>query len=860
MTRLSLGLGSAEDLVLLLVTTSTNPYRLPATVVPSAYKIFMAPDLEAATFSGRVEISVDVNESVETFALNALDLEVGAAVITINGTTYRSAEPSYDAEYQTANFAFDDALPLGRGTIEISFSGILNDLLHGFYRSTYTDDTGVTHTLATTQFESHDARRAFPCWDEPAYKATYEVHLTVPSHLAAYSNSAVVSDVDLGNGQRSVSFAPTMKMSTYLVAFVVGPFAETPVIDVRGVPVRIIYPLGKGHLTAIGMETAIHALEFFTDYFAIPYPGDKLDLIAIPDFAAGAMENLGLVTFRDTALLVDPDRASFNEVERVAAVVNHEIAHMWFGDLVTMDWWEGIWLNEAFATFMESICTDHFRPQWKKWVGFNTSRDMAFNVDGLHSTRAIEYEVVSPNDCRGMFDILTYIKGCAVLRMLEQYLGEETFRDGIRLYLKKHAYANTVTQDLWNALEESSQQPVGQIMNTWILQGGHPLIKVENGTITQTPFSYLPPQENSNVGTDFLVPVLSREISSKKISKQLLTTPSAELATSGIAVVNAGGSGFYRTAYGDGELAAIAAHLDELDELERAVLFSDTWASIYVGGATIRGLLTLATGLRNLDEPSSWSVIGTALATIDRITDDEGRVVLAGAVRRIYGPVLERLTWSPIPGESEQAGELRAMAVEMLGIYGKDPEVIAEALRLFDDHRVSGDLAQPIVAITAAQNRPGTYEELDARRKAATTPQDEQRYLFAAVAIPDVELALETYERCYGEFRSQDAPFLMGVLATNRVHGETLWRKITSEWDRATTYFPPDMHIRLATGVPTLIASESLAREVRAFHEAHPLKASHQTLVQMLDRMDRGVAFGNRVREGLAATLDGVGR
>ena len=834
---------------------TTNPYRLPRTVVPSNYQIHLTPDLEKFTFDGRVVIDLDINESVTSFALNAKELELSSASVTVAGQTFVSGAPSFNEEYETATFTFDAALPTGAAVATITFTGILNDQLHGFYRSTYTDNNGVSHTIATTQFESHDARKAFPCWDEPAFKATYEVTLVVPSHLAAYSNSAVVRESDLGNGQREVVFDRTMKMSTYLVAFVVGPFESTEEVVVRGVPLRVIYPIGKGHLTAIGMETAVHAIEFFTDYFDIPYPGDKLDLIAIPDFAAGAMENLGLVTFRDTALLVDPTTGAHSEIERVAEVVNHEIAHMWFGDLVTMEWWEGIWLNEAFATFMESICTDHFRPQWQKWVGFNPARDMAFNVDGLHSTRAIEYEVISPNDCRGMFDVLTYIKGCAVLRMLEQYLGEETFRDGIRIYLKKHAYGNTVTKDLWSALEESSGQPVGAIMDTWILQGGHPLVKVENGTISQSPFSYLPPQDKSAIGSLWQVPVLSREIGSATINKQLLTSASAPLATSGVAVVNAGGSGFYRTAYGNTELAAIAAHLTELDVLERAVLFSDTWAAVMVGGATLQGLLTLATGLTDLDEPSTWSVIGQAIGMIDRIANDEERVELGGVVRRLYQPVLQRLTWNPAAGESEQAGELRGMVIEMLGIYGHDSDVIAEALRRFDANEVSGDLARAIVMIAADQHRPGTSAILDERRKNATTPQDEQRYLFALAGIPSEAVALETLEKCLSEFRSQDAPFLMGAMIANRSIGEFVWRWITERWGQLTEHFIPDMHAMMLGGVVTLFKNGDLAREVRAFHESNPLQSRHVTLIQMLDRLERGVLFGERVRGTLLETL-----
>ena len=465
-------------------------------VRPVSYRLHLEPNLESATFAGTVEIDLDLATAASAITLHALELAIEPAELVAGSASFVSSSPTFDATYETATFAFASEIPAGRCTMLLRFTGILNDQLHGFYRSTFTDDTGVEHVIATTQFEATDARRAFPCFDEPSLKATYQTTLVIPEHLEAYSNTAVIADMATADGRRSVTFAETMIMSTYLVAFVVGPFEATEVTMVRGVPVRIVYPVGKGHLCAWAMEAAVHALEFFTDYFAIAYPGDKVDLVAIPDFAAGAMENLGCVTFRETALLA----------------INHELAHMWFGDLVTMGWWEGIWLNEAFATFMESICTDHFRPEWKKWVSFNPSRDMAFTVDGQHSTRPIEYEVISPNDCRGMFDILTYVKGCSILRMLEQFLGEETFRDGIRIYLKRHAYANTVTADLWAALEEASSLPVGQIMDTWIYQGGYPLISVEDGVITQQPFAYAEATGVSAIGSTWQVPVLIRSL------------------------------------------------------------------------------------------------------------------------------------------------------------------------------------------------------------------------------------------------------------------------------------------------------------------------------------------------------------
>jgi len=295
--------------------------------------------------------------------------------------------------------------------------------------------------------------------------------------------------------------------------------------------------------------------------------------------------------------------------------------------------------------------------------------------------------------------------------------------------------------------------------------------------------------------------------------------------------------------------------LTELDVLERAVLFSDTWAAVMVGGATLHGLLTLATGLTDLDEPSTWSVIGQAIGMIDRIANDEERAELGGVVRRLYQPVLHRLTWNPTAGESEQAGELRGMVVEMLGIYGHDSDVIAEALRRFDANEVSGDLARALVMIAADQHRPGTSAILDERRKSATTPQDEQRYLFALAGIPSEAVALETLEKCLSEFRSQDAPFLMGAMVANRSIGEFVWRWITERWGQLTEHFIPDMHAMMLGGVVTLFKDGELAREVRAFHESNPLQSRHVTLIQMLDRLERGVLFGERVRGTLLETL-----
>jgi puromycin-sensitive aminopeptidase len=834
------------------MTTESNPYRLDPTVVPSAYRIFITPNLDEATFAGRVEIDVEIKESTSTVKLNAIELDLGAATLTTGGTAHRSIDLALDETYEVATFTFDSPLPTGSAVLEIAFNGILNDQLHGFYRSTFTDPDGVKHTIATTQFENTDARRAFPCWDEPAFKATYQVNLTVPSQLAAYSNSPISSDTDLGNGQRTVSFAPTMKMSTYLVAFIIGPFEETAAMDVDGVPLRIVYPIGNEHLTAHALEAGAFALRFFSQYFDIPYPGDKLDMVAIPDFMQGAMENLGCITYRMPDLLINPATASVAEMKRVAKVVMHEIAHMWFGDLVTMEWWEGIWLNEAFATFMEVMCQDAFRPQWEVWVTFTAERDLALDIDGLHATRPVEYEVVSPEDTQGMFDRLTYEKGAAVLRMLEQYLGVETYRDGIRHYLRKHSYANTRTTDLWDAIEEVSGAPARDVMNTWILQGGYPLVTLQDGLITQHPFAYGPARGASSIGSSWKVPVMARSLKGGATSVHLLKDTPIAIAEEPPVVLNAGGSGYYRSRYGVTESAALADHIDELSAIERAVLLSDNWALLLSSQISVEQFLTIGAGLGDLDEPTPWGTLAGAVSFIDRALHDAQLGNFAVKVRSIFNPQFERLGWEATAGESTLTPQLRALVLSTLGTTGGNESIKAEAVRRFETNDIDGDLANAILRVVAHQNRPGDYETFFERYKTAPSPQEEQRYLRALSGFGDDRIGVDAANKCFaGEIRSQDASGTLGLLSMNAVSGPAVWRVITSRWDEAFKKFPPNTMSYMTLGVRTYINDAAFADEVEAFHDAHRLPGEQKTVQQNIERMRVGLTFAAAMREQL---------
>ncbi len=842
-------------------------YRLPTTVRPHAYRLVLTPDLPAATFSGDVEIDVTIEAPTPTITLNAAELDITFAELNdANPDAGYALAPTaiaLDPDEERATLTFPEPLMPGPATLHLGFTGVLNDKLHGFYRSTFTDESGTEQIIATTQMESTDARRAFPCWDEPALKATFEVTLVVDATLAAYSNGSVVEESTEADGRRRVRFAPTMAMSTYLVAFIVGPLEATEPLPVNGVPLRIVHPPGKGHLTQFALTVGAHALTFFTDYFGIPYPADKLDLVAIPDFAFGAMENLGCVTFRESALLVDPTQASRVELERVADVVCHEIAHMWFGDLVTMKWWNGIWLNEAFATFMEVLAVDAFRPEWQRWVSFGVEREAAMAVDGLHATRPVEFHVGRPEEAQGMFDVLTYQKGGSVLRMLEQFIGPDVFREGINDYLTTHSYGNTETSDLWDALERSSGRAVRTIMDTWINQGGYPLVRVgEDGSLTQTPFSYRG-DPGGAIGSDWQVPVLARPLERGDFDPLpvLMTGPATTPVAAGAGiVVNAGGSGYYRVSYPTAMVGQLAEHLGELAPLERYNLVSDSWAAALSGQAPLADVLAVARALVTSAEgdPSVWSVVLGALGLFDRIVPDADRPVLARAVRTLLGPLSRDLGWDPRDDDGERTPSLRAAVLRTLGTIGADDDVKAEAARRFGQAGsvpLHPDTESAVLDIVAADGGTAEFEAFLARYRSPSTPQEEIRYLYSLASFSDPALASRTFDLALTEVRTQNAPFVLQSLVANRTNGPAAWERITEEWDTLVAMFPANILPRMLDGVRVLCTPPELADRVTAFVQSHPLAAGGRTVEQILERLAVNVAFGRREGVDLADTL-----
>jgi puromycin-sensitive aminopeptidase len=848
-------------------TTDTDApaYRLPTTVRPHAYRLVLTPDLPGATFTGDVEIDVTVDQPTSSITLNAAELEITFAELNDadpdGGYALTPTGIELDAEEERATLTFAEPLEVGPATLHLSFTGILNDKLHGFYRSTFTDESGAEHIIATTQMESTDARRAFPCWDEPELKATFEITLVVDDSLAAFSNGAVADESPEPGGGRRVRFAPTMVMSTYLVAFIVGPLEATNPLEVDGVPLRIVHRPGQGHLTQFALTVGAHALRFFTAYFGIPYPADKLDLVAIPDFAFGAMENVGCVTFRESVLLVDPSQAARVELERVADVICHEIAHMWFGDLVTMKWWNGIWLNEAFATFMEVLAVDAFRPEWQRWVSFGVEKEAAMAVDGLHSTRPVEFPVGRPEEAQGMFDVLTYQKGGSVLRMLEQFVGPDVFREGINDYLTTHSHGNTETSDLWDALERSSGRAVRAIMDTWINQGGYPLVRVgDDGVLTQEPFSYRA-EPGGAIGARWQVPVLTRSLNDGTYEPLpvLLQGATAGRTEPG-SLVNAGGSGYYRVSYSTAMVEVLAGRLTELQPLERYNLVSDTWAAALSGRAPLSDLLRLARALVDSAEgdPSVWSVVLGALGLLDRVVPDADRPTLTLAIRTLLGPLARHLGWDPRSDDDERTPALRSSVLRTLGTIGEDPDTQVEASRRFTAAAADPlhpDTESAILDIVAWSGGAPEFDAFLARYRNPANPQEENRYLYALASFTDPALARRTFDLALSEVRTQNAPFVLQSLVANRITGPAAWQRVTEEWDSLVAKFPSNILPRMLDGVRGLCAPPELAAQVTAFVETHPLPAGGKTVEQILERLAVNVAFGEREGSGLGATL-----
>ncbi|MFH1535775.1 MAG: M1 family metallopeptidase, partial [Patescibacteria group bacterium] len=608
--------------------------RLPVHVKPERYKIMLKPDLNEFTFTGEEIIYLSLDKPTKQITLHSVDLEIESA---------EASKISYDKKTETVTLTFPKTLPKGKREIKLIFKGILNDKMRGFYRSKYSKD-GNEKYLATTQFESTDARRAFPCFDEPHQKAIFDVTLMIPKGHTAISNT-IESDIkEHESGYQIIEFAPTPKMSTYLLAFIVGEFEYIEGESGKGKTVRVFTMPGKKEQAKFALDVAIKCLDFYEDYFGIDYPLPVLDLVAIPDFAAGAMENWGAVTFRESTLLFDETISSSANKQWVALVIAHELAHMWFGNLVTMKWWNDLWLNEGFACYIEFLAIDEIYPEFDVWTQFvSTEMADAFALDSLKNTHPIEVNVQDPAEISEIFDDVSYSKGASIIRMLAQYLGYNDFQRGLQRYLKKHAYGNAETFDLWQVLEEVSGKPVAKIMANWTGKAGHPVIRVkrkgESGKLelTQNRFFSSPiSKKESKDNTVWSIPIRIKNQELRIMDKKTITIPKTEEK------LNEGEVSLVRVDYPKNYLMGFK----KLSAPDRLGLIRDSFDLAESGNSPTTLALELALNYKEENDYTVWSELTGKISKLDSLLAYESVYEqFRNYGRKIYGRIAKKMGW-----------------------------------------------------------------------------------------------------------------------------------------------------------------------------------------------------------------------
>jgi aminopeptidase N/puromycin-sensitive aminopeptidase len=830
------------------LTYSASAQRLPQTVTPEHYALTLAPDLKAATFTGKETIDITLSKPATTITLNAAEIKFISVTTTLGGKTL-TAKVTEDVEKQQATFDFGELLPAGKLTLAIDYTGILNNELRGFYLS-----KTAKRNYAVTQFESTDARRAFPSFDEPAFKATFDVTLIVDQDDTAISNTNVIHDEPSGAGKHAVTFARTPKMSTYLLVFLVGDFKCLSGSS-DGVPIRACATPDQVQYGAFALSAAEFVLHYYNTYFGIKYPMPKLDMIGIPDFEAGAMENFGAITYRESDFLLDTSHASIGAQREVALVVAHEMAHQWFGDMVTLKWWDNTWLNEGFATWMENKPVEAWHPEWKIDEEIASGNQGTLDLDAQRITRTIRAKADTPDEINEMFDGISYGKAGAMLLMVENYLGKETFRQGVHKYLSEHLYGNATAEDFWNTQTEVSHKPVDKIMDSFVSQAGEPILnfaspQASGVQVSQQRF-FLNPGNAAGTSQTWTVPVCFKADASGEHC-ELLSSASQRLSvpSSPIFFANAEGKGYYRTSYPEETYRKLLPHVaDGLTPEERISLLGDQWALTRAGKSTVATYLDL---VRELKSDQSAAVIASAAASLSTIyariaATPEERAALAAWVRAQFSPSLKAVG-DPAASDSPGKRELRAQLLSLVGALGNDPEAIAQAKAVTTRSLADPDNADPTLFIAAlniaARNGDSTlFDQLQKASVDAPNPQQRDSALRALELFRDP--ALETRALDYavsGKVRNQDsAGFLAGELRGLSTR-ELAWQYIQGNWSKVAAQLTTFSGSYIVGSTGAFCSADKLA-EVNSFFATHKVAASERTLARAKDQINDCIAL-----------------
>jgi len=845
------------------VTTDDRNFRLSRDVLPRRTQATLTLDLDARTFSGEAELTLSVEQPVRSLVLHAVELDVSRAEVHGGGRTSR-ASVRVQPVSETVALDLDAELPKGEARLHLAWTGRFTGGLRGLY---------LAGSVAATQFEAADARRVFPCFDEPAFKCTWALTVKVPPGLVALSNGRVLAE-ELEGHHRKVRFAETEVLPSYLVALVVGPLVSTAEETAAGIPVRTWCLEEKQALLGFGQQTALAVLPRLQDYFGLPYAFGKLDQVGIPDFEAGAMENAGLITYREVALLLDPATAPLSVQKRVAEVVTHELAHQWFGNWVTMVWWDDLWLNEAFATWMAYKIVDGWRPDWRVWLDFDTGKATALHLDALRSTHPIRGTVANAAEATESFDAITYEKGGAVLRMIEGFLGEESFRAGIRDYMRRHARANAVADDLWGALARASHAPVVELANAWIRQSGYPVVSVglEGNRVRVSQGRFF--SEPGLAGPEtWPVPLVLAwgDDRGRHTLPFLLEGQSGEVTLEAAGPVrwldaNAGSTGFYRVAYSAELLAALGRSLAALLPAERIGLLADQWALVRAGRARIADFLDLVLAFGAESDHAVLDELVGRLAYVEaRLVDGDDQERFRRLVEGLFLPRLRQMGWDPVAGETDQDRLRRAALLRAVAGVARARSVLAETAprvdRVLNGQRTALDpnLVDTAVAVTARDGDGELFDRFRAAFPQEPDPAVKRRYLLALTAFERPELVDRAQAMLLdGAVPLQDfASFVHGMLA-NREAREGSWKLLRDRWSTVMekTAGAPMLLRRVVEALGNLRERRHLD-EARSFLSAHPVAEAQQAVAQTLERLAQDVALRERLVPEVSVWLRG---
>jgi aminopeptidase N len=856
--------GAAAFILACLAVQPATAQRLPDTIAPTHYTLKLTPDLKAATFSGVEKIDVNIKQPVKSITLNAAEIKFESVAIYPQGPK-QTATVTLDASKEQATFTFANEVPAGSATLEIHYTGILNNDLRGFYLS-----RTMRRNYAVTQFEPTDARRAFPCFDEPAFKATFDISLVVNAGDTAISNGQIVSDrPGPGAGKHTIEFSTTPRMSTYLVAFLVGDF-ECTSGQQDGVNIRVCATPDKVAFTSYALGIAKFALHYYNSYFGIPYPLKKLDLIALPDFEAGAMENFGAITYRETTLLIDPRNATEQEKQTVALDVTHEMAHQWFGDLVTMQWWNNLWLNEGFATWMENKATAAMHPEWNIPQTVAVREQTTLDLDAQPSIRAIRAPADTPDEINQMFDGIAYGKASDVLLAVENYEGSEVFRAGVQAYLRAHLYGNATAEDFWKAQTRASHKPVDKIMDSLITQRGVPLLTFGEPAagkvaVTQRRF-FLSPLVHADSKERWTIPVCfkSGEQQDEPQDCEVLSPSSHALRAPAAPLffANSNGRGYYRSAYAQPQYDALAAQAETaLQPAERISFTGDEWAQVRVGKAPIGQYLALVAALK---QDPDFQVIQNAFNGLNDIYEQlagtpEERLALSKWISATFAPEYEKLGTAST-NDSANTVQLRAELLQEIGSYGDSPQLVAEARAITDRYLANpastqATLGHAALTVAARHGDAALFDRLQQVYETSNNPElgNFALHLLSQFPLPELVQRAVIFDAS-SAVRNQDAPLQFAASLDRESTRAAAWSAIKTHWDSVHRQLTTGNGERLVTAAGDF-CSVPARNDVEKFFASHTVAASSASLRHAIEHINECIEFRSQQQPQLKSWL-----